>query len=119
MDVEEYGRVRNHWRWWERLRQMSQISTKDSFARDTDNALRNKIRASMLRNEPFTGNSTSKRATRRRRGKLKPSGHRTLNWEKSVYQAWLPDGYSQIFRIVYVWAFRLLDYGSAMLRCKI
>ena len=34
-------------------------------------------------------------------------------------QAWLPDGYSQIFRIVCVWPFGLLDYGSATLRCKI
>ena len=32
---------------------------------------------------------------------------------------WLPDGYSQIFRILCVWPFRLLDYSSAMLRCKI
>ena len=34
-------------------------------------------------------------------------------------KAWLPDGYSQIFRIVCVWPFGLLDYGSATLRCKI
>ena len=34
-------------------------------------------------------------------------------------QAWLPDDYSQIFRIVCVWPFGLLDYGSATLRCKI
>ena len=34
-------------------------------------------------------------------------------------QVWLPDGCSQIFRIVCVWPFRLLDYGSATLRCKI
>ena len=34
-------------------------------------------------------------------------------------QAWLPDGYSRIFRIVCVWPFGLLDYGSATLRCKI
>ena len=34
-------------------------------------------------------------------------------------QAWLPDGYSQIFRIVCEWPFGLLDYGSATLRCKI
>ena len=33
--------------------------------------------------------------------------------------SWLPDGYSRIFRIVCVWPFRLLDYGSATLRCKI
>ena len=32
---------------------------------------------------------------------------------------WLPDGYSQIFRIVCVWPFGLPDYGSAMLPCKI
>ena len=35
------------------------------------------------------------------------------------FQAWLPDGYSQIFKIVCVWPFGLLDYGSATLRCKI
>ena len=35
------------------------------------------------------------------------------------HQAWLPDGYSQIFKIVCVWPFGLLDYGSATLRCKI
>ena len=34
-------------------------------------------------------------------------------------KAWLPDGYSRIFRIVCVWPFGLLDYGSATLRCKI
>ena len=34
-------------------------------------------------------------------------------------QAWLPDGYSQIFKIACVWPFGLLDYGSATLRCKI
>ena len=36
-----------------------------------------------------------------------------------VEQGWLPDGYSQIFRIICVWPFGLLDYGSAMLRCII
>ena len=36
-----------------------------------------------------------------------------------MLQAWLPDGYSRIFRIVCVWPFGLLDYGSATLRCKI
>ena len=34
-------------------------------------------------------------------------------------KAWLPDGYSQILRIVCVWPSGLLDYGSATLRCKI
>ena len=34
-------------------------------------------------------------------------------------QAWLPDSYCQILRTVCVWPFGLLDYGSAMLRCKI
>ena len=34
-------------------------------------------------------------------------------------QAWLPDGYSQIFRSYGVLPFGLLDYGSATLRCKI
>ena len=34
-------------------------------------------------------------------------------------QAWLPDGESQIFRIICVWPFGLLDYGSATLHCKI
>ena len=33
-------------------------------------------------------------------------------------RAWLPDGYSQFFKIICVWPFGLLDYGSAMLRCK-
>ena len=36
-----------------------------------------------------------------------------------VKQAWWPDGYSQIFQIVCVRPFGLLDYGSATLRCKI
>ena len=31
----------------------------------------------------------------------------------------LPDGYSRIFRIICVWPFGLLDYGSATLHCKI
>ena len=35
------------------------------------------------------------------------------------FQAWLPDGYGQIFRIACVWPFGLLDYGFAALRCKI
>ena len=30
---------------------------------------------------------------------------------------WLPDGYSWIYRIICVWPFGLLDYGSAPLRC--
>ena len=34
-------------------------------------------------------------------------------------QAWLPDGCIRIFRNVCVWAFGLLDYSSATLRCKI
>ena len=34
-------------------------------------------------------------------------------------KAWLPDGYSRIFRIVCVRPFGLLDYGSATLRRKI
>ena len=34
-------------------------------------------------------------------------------------KAWLPDGYSRIFKTVCVWPFGLLDYGSATLRCKI
>ena len=38
--------------------------------------------------------------------------------QRKLSQAWLPDGYSQIFRIVCVWPFGLLDYGSATLRCK-
>ena len=36
-----------------------------------------------------------------------------------VEQGWLPDGYSRIVRILCVWPFGLLDYGSATLRCKI
>ena len=86
MDSEEYTRIRNHWRWWERLRGMSEISTRDSFARATDNALRNKIRASMLRNEPFTGSSSSKRMRTRRPGRKWARGRRVINWETSVYQ---------------------------------
>ena len=34
-------------------------------------------------------------------------------------QAWLPDGYSQIFRLYAFGPLGLRDYGSAMLRCKI
>ena len=34
-------------------------------------------------------------------------------------KAWLPDGYSQIFRLYVFGPFGLLDYGSATLRCKI
>ena len=37
----------------------------------------------------------------------------------AAFQAWLPDGYSQIFRIVCVWPFGLLDNGSATLPRKI
>ena len=36
-----------------------------------------------------------------------------------MFRPWLPDGYSRIFKIVCVWPFGLLDYGSATLRCKI
>ena len=39
--------------------------------------------------------------------------------EEEEEEAWLPDGYSRIFRIICVWPFGLLDYGSATLRCKI
>ena len=42
-----------------------------------------------------------------------------LELREKDLQAWLPDGYSRIFRIVCVWPFGLLDYGSATLRCKI
>ena len=35
------------------------------------------------------------------------------------HESWLPDGYNRIFKIVCVWPFGLLDYGSATLRCKI
>ena len=38
---------------------------------------------------------------------------------QEAFKAWLPDGYSRIFRIVCVWPSGLLDYGSATLRCKI
>ena len=41
------------------------------------------------------------------------------SFERHANQAWLPDGYSKIFRILCVWPFGLLDYGSATLRCKI
>ena len=41
------------------------------------------------------------------------------SYVRDVFKAWLPDGYSRIFRIVCVWPFGLLDYGSATLRCKI
>ena len=34
-------------------------------------------------------------------------------------EAWLPDHYRQILRSYCVRPFRLLDYGSATLRCKI
>ena len=35
------------------------------------------------------------------------------------HQAWLPDGYSQIFRSYVFGPSGLNDYGSATLRCKI
>ena len=37
----------------------------------------------------------------------------------SAKVSWLPDGYSRIFKIICVWPFGLLDYGSATLRCQI
>ena len=45
----------------------------------------------------------------------------TLHFKLHIHiiEPWLPDGYSQILRIVCVWPFGLLDYGSATLRCKI
>ena len=49
--------------------------------------------------------------------KAKLRGHQMKR--HGATQAWLPDGYSRIFRIVCVWPFGLLDYGSATLRCKI
>ena len=39
--------------------------------------------------------------------------------EEEEEEAWLPDGYNQIFWILCVWPFGLLDYGSATLHCKI
>ena len=35
------------------------------------------------------------------------------------HHSWLPDGCSRIFRIICVWPFGLLDYGSASLRRSI
>ena len=35
-----------------------------------------------------------------------------------LYKAWLPDGYSQIFRLYAFGPLGLKDYGSATLRCK-
>ena len=37
----------------------------------------------------------------------------------SSVEAWLPDGYSQIFRLYVFGPLGLKDYGSARLRCKI
>ena len=59
-------------------------------------------------------------------GTLSRTEFNLFNWRTSgeevqddEWQAWLPYGYSRIFRIVCVWPFGLLDYGSATLRCKI
>ena len=38
---------------------------------------------------------------------------------KECGQAWLPDGYSQIFRMYLFGPLGFLDYGSATLHCKI
>ena len=40
-------------------------------------------------------------------------------YQCEICQAWLPDGYSQIYRSYMFGPPRLLDYGSATLRCKI
>ena len=40
-------------------------------------------------------------------------------WLRCYYQAWLPDGYSQIFRLYLFGPSGLKDYGSATLCCKI
>ena len=49
------------------------------------------------------------------------SSERVSKWPRICPSActWLPDGYSQTFRILCVWPFGLLDYGSATLRCRI
>ena len=45
----------------------------------------------------------------------------TFPWNQfvDVEQVMVASGYNQMFRIVCVWPFGHLDYGSAMLRCKI
>ena len=37
---------------------------------------------------------------------------------EKIVQAWLPDGYSQIFRLYVFGPSGLKDYGSTTLRCK-
>ena len=44
------------------------------------------------------------------------ASHGDEAWQK---QAWLPDGYSQTFRLYVFGPSGLMDYGSTMLRCKI
>ena len=46
---------------------------------------------------------------------------RTPGYARSVQfrRQWLPDSYSQIFRLYFLGPLGLKDYGSAMLRCKI
>ena len=46
-------------------------------------------------------------------------GYKSTPYNPQAEGTWLPDGYSRIFRIVCVWPFGLLDFGSATLRCKI
>ena len=49
LDAHEYERVRNHWRWWWRMRAVSQANaTGRATILDKD-----KMRASLLGNEPF------------------------------------------------------------------
>ena len=40
-------------------------------------------------------------------------------WLDATFKAWLPDGYSQTFRLYAFGPSSLKDYGSATLRCKI
>ena len=43
-------------------------------------------------------------------------GYTNASW---TLKAWLPDGYSKIFRLYVFGPSGLKDYGSAVLRCKI
>ena len=65
----------------------------------------------LLLSHAHPGNSNPGNATMRTQMR-KPS---VDNWIETR----LPDGDSQIFKIVCVWPSGLLDYGSATLRCKI
>ena len=91
---------------WEFLRLSLPVTLNDTFISEHEKARRwQHYQQSRSQQQPSS--------------RQNPRNRSAAGYNRRQQQAWLPDGYSRIFRIVCVWPFGLLDYGSATLRCKI